>query len=67
MILTLLQCPVCKADVTQPWHLSQANKPHGVPANDQSSDPGAIISAVAMSPVNERTPLLNDLGGSTGT
>ncbi|KAG0703763.1 hypothetical protein DFH29DRAFT_914929 [Suillus ampliporus] len=59
-------CPVCKADVTQPWHLSQANKPRAVPANDQSPDPDAISSPVVMSPVTELTPLLHDRSGSTG-
>jgi hypothetical protein len=67
VILTFLQCPVCKADVTQPWHLYQANKPRGMPASEESSDPGGITSAVAMSPVTERTPLLNDHSGSTGS
>jgi len=58
-----LQCPVCKADVTQPWHLSQTGKPRGVPATELSSDAGAIT--VAMSPVTERTPLLDDHRGRT--
>jgi hypothetical protein len=63
VILTFLQCPVCKADVTQPWHLSQTGKPRGVPATELSSDAGAIT--VAMSPVTERTPLLDDHRGRT--
>ncbi|OJA17763.1 hypothetical protein AZE42_04861 [Rhizopogon vesiculosus] len=56
-------CPVCKADVTQPWHLSQTNKPRSAPAN---ADPEAT-SVVAMSPVTERTPLLDGHSGGTGS
>ncbi|KAG1748570.1 hypothetical protein EDB19DRAFT_1893679 [Suillus lakei] len=48
-------CPVCKADVTQPWHLSQANKPRAAPANEQSSDSDAISSPVVTPPVTELT------------
>lgn len=60
-------CPVCKADVTQPWHLSQANKPRAASANEQSSDPDATTSPVVTSPVTELTPLLHDRGGNTGS
>lgn len=57
-------CPVCKADVTLPWHLSQANKPHAAPANEQSSVSDAISPSVVTPPVTELTPLLRDRGGS---
>lgn len=57
-------CPVCKADVTLPWHLSQANKPHAAPANEQSSASNAISPSVVTPPVTELTPLLHERGGS---
>jgi hypothetical protein len=63
-VLTCSQCPVCKADVTLPWHLSQANKPHAAPANEQSSASDAISPSVVTPPVTELTPLLHDRGGS---
>ncbi|KAH7914249.1 hypothetical protein BJ138DRAFT_1210048 [Hygrophoropsis aurantiaca] len=52
-------CPVCKADVTQPWHLSQTGKPpssgeHGQEAGEQ------LLSRSPTPPPNERTPLLRD-------
>ncbi|KAG1742315.1 uncharacterized protein EDB91DRAFT_1052076 [Suillus paluster] len=59
-------CPVCKADVTQPWHFSQANKPRAAPTNEQIPDPDAISSPIVISPVTELTPLLHDRTGSTG-
>ncbi|KAG2362938.1 hypothetical protein BDR07DRAFT_1405536 [Suillus spraguei] len=58
-------CPVCKADVTQPWHLSRAIKPHATLANEQSSNSDAISSSTVVPPVTELTPLLRD-HGSTG-
>jgi hypothetical protein len=63
-VLTCSQCPVCKADVTLPWHLSQANKPRAAPANEQSSDPDAISPSAITPPVTELTPLLRDRSGS---
>ncbi|KAG2101077.1 uncharacterized protein F5147DRAFT_709712 [Suillus discolor] len=60
-------CPVCKADVTRPWHLSQANKPHAAPANEQGSDSDAVSSSVITPPITELTPLLRDRSGSTGS
>ncbi|KAG2155777.1 uncharacterized protein EDB93DRAFT_1128163 [Suillus bovinus] len=60
-------CPVCKADVTQPWHLSQANKTRAAPTNAQSSDSDAISSSVVTAPITELTPLLRDRSGSTGS
>lgn len=58
-------CPVCKADVTQPWHLSQTNKPRAAPVNEQSSESDAISSSVVAPPVTELTPLLRDRSGNT--
>lgn len=60
-------CPVCKADVTQPWHLSQAIKPRATPANEQSPNSDAISSSIVVPPVTELTPLLRDHNRSTGS
>lgn len=47
------QCPVCKADVTQPWQLSLAKKPLNTVSTSNTN------RFTASSPT-ERTPLLHD-------
>ncbi|KAF8443010.1 hypothetical protein L210DRAFT_3611472 [Boletus edulis BED1] len=50
-------CPVCKADVTQPWHLALARKVSNTPSSTDSNRPP---TPTTPSPPTERTPLLHD-------
>ncbi|EIW74702.1 hypothetical protein CONPUDRAFT_67133 [Coniophora puteana RWD-64-598 SS2] len=51
-------CPVCKADVTQPWHLTPP-KPHSSAEAQPGEDDAAGQPTVTTSPPTERTPLLH--------
>ncbi|KAH7885422.1 hypothetical protein F5I97DRAFT_1885253 [Phlebopus sp. FC_14] len=53
-------CPVCKADVTQPWHLSSGQKPTSVTTNPVENDSVDVSRPVAPPLPTERTPLLHD-------
>ncbi|KAF8555760.1 hypothetical protein OG21DRAFT_1567273 [Imleria badia] len=49
-------CPVCKADVTQPWHLSLQEPSNTASSADENRPP----TPITPSPPTERTPLLHD-------
>ncbi|KAH0831983.1 hypothetical protein J3R83DRAFT_12882 [Lanmaoa asiatica] len=50
-------CPVCKADVTQPWQLSLTRKTSDTTS---STDTNQLSAPTTPSPPTERTPLLHD-------
>ncbi|KIJ17637.1 hypothetical protein PAXINDRAFT_167643 [Paxillus involutus ATCC 200175] len=58
-------CPVCKADVTQPWHLSVAQKPASAPTDPVESADEASSTPTIPPPPTERTPLLHDRDENT--
>ncbi|KAH7927806.1 hypothetical protein BV22DRAFT_1193366 [Leucogyrophana mollusca] len=52
-------CPVCKADVTQPWHLSHGGKSPASPSDGE--EPSVqVTSRPTTPPATERTPLLRN-------
>ncbi|KIJ62527.1 hypothetical protein HYDPIDRAFT_114171 [Hydnomerulius pinastri MD-312] len=53
-------CPVCKADVTQPWHLFPTQKPAPTPADALEGADTDAASTPTTPPLTERTPLLHD-------
>ncbi|KAF9220902.1 hypothetical protein BS17DRAFT_712771 [Gyrodon lividus] len=52
-------CPVCKADVTQPWHLSLIQKHANAPTDLVEGADASSTPTISSLPT-ERTPLLHD-------
>ena len=52
-------CPVCKADVTQPWHPLAPPKPNSSADEQPAEDDASALPATVTSAPTERTPLLH--------